>query len=195
MNNFCNTEFFAAVIGVLGTLAGTVLGWILNSLSGRGRLIIFVSSWEDKFLHQDSYGGMAPSSSIDETEFYTYKFSLDVYNSSSESRIMRDVIVSFNDGTKDIKQTSPNDDSTKHGGNPIRFDRAIGPITIPPKTVINLKLHNGSNRQKGGLDYIWKTKKVFLKYRNERNKQKRVLIKAEPYSKYFELHKQNVVEE
>lgn len=195
MSNYCSTEYFAAIIGVLGTLAGTILGWILNSLSNKGRLKIFVSSWEDKFMHQDSCGYMAPSSSIDETEFYTYEFSLDVYNSSSESRIMRDVIVSFNDGKKDIEQSTPKDDSTKHGGNPLWFYRAIGPITIPPKTVVNIKLHNGSNRQNGGLDYIWKTKKVFIKYRNERNKQKRVLIKAEPYNKYFELHKQNEVEE
>ena len=195
MSNCCNnSDLFVAIIGVLGTLAGTVLGWVLNSLSNKGRLKIFVSSWEDKFLHQDSYGGMAPSNSIDETEFYNYEFSLDVYNSSSESKIMRDIIVSFNEGKKDIEQSTPNDDSTKHGGNPLWFFCAVGPITIPPKTVINLKLHNGSSRQNGGLDYIWKTQKVFIKYRDERNKQKRVLIKAEPYSRYFALHKQDIAE-
>lgn len=195
MSNYCSTEYFAAIIGVLGTLAGTVLGWILNSLSSKGKIKIFVSSWEDKFLHQDGYGGMASSSSIEDTEFYTYELSIDVYNSSSESKIMRDVMVSFNDGKKDIEQSTPNDDRTKHGGNPLWFYRAIGPITIPPKTVVNLKLHNGSNRQNGGLDYIWKTKKVFIKYRDEHNNQKRVLIKSEPYSEYFALHKQNEAEE
>jgi len=34
------------LIGVGGTLLGTVLGWILNFFVGYGKLKIFITSWE-----------------------------------------------------------------------------------------------------------------------------------------------------
>ena len=41
-----NSEIITALIGVGATIAGTVLGWMLNNLSNRGKLNIFVSSWK-----------------------------------------------------------------------------------------------------------------------------------------------------
>ena len=44
-----NTEIMIAIIGVIGTLAGTILGWGLNSLSQRGKLNFYVHSWKEEF--------------------------------------------------------------------------------------------------------------------------------------------------
>lgn len=57
-----NSEITTALIGVGATLAGTVLGWVLNNLSNRGKLNIFVSSWEDSFKYNNSIGEMVPCS-------------------------------------------------------------------------------------------------------------------------------------
>ena len=38
-----------AMVGVIGTILGTVLGWFLNSISNRGKIKLFVSSWENEF--------------------------------------------------------------------------------------------------------------------------------------------------
>ena len=47
------------IIGVIGTLLGIVLGWVLSNLSQRGKLNIY-PTWRDEFQHNDGYGGMAP---------------------------------------------------------------------------------------------------------------------------------------
>ena len=41
-------QILPAIIGVVGTLLGTILGWILSNLSKRGKLRIF-STWKDEF--------------------------------------------------------------------------------------------------------------------------------------------------
>lgn len=65
----------------------------------------------------------------------------------------------------------------------------VGPVNIPPKAVIKLDLHDGSWNQNGELDFIWKTKKVYLTYLDEKNKMKRKLIQAEDYKNYFVNHR------
>ena len=44
-------------------------------------------------------------------------------------------------------------------------------------------------QDKGELDCIWKTKKVYLIYNDEKNKTKRIFIKSEDYENYFINHK------
>lgn len=84
-----NSEITTALIGVGATLAGTVLGWVLNNLSNRGKLNIFVSSWEDSFKYNNSIGEMVPCSKKEDVQSYSYKVSFDLYNSSGNTKIMR----------------------------------------------------------------------------------------------------------
>lgn len=41
-------EVAAALIGVVGTILGTILGWPLNSFSQRGKLSVYVLEWEQQ---------------------------------------------------------------------------------------------------------------------------------------------------
>lgn len=178
-----------AIIGVVGTLIGTILGWMLNSLSKRGKICIYVSDWKDKFeflLH----GYPTHSISEETTETYYYEAWLDVYNSSAEPKIMRDIKFVFCDGKTDLYQSVPMDDKTKRRDMVMTFYDEISPLTIPPKSIVQLKLHNSetTNRDKGA--FIWRTNKVFLEYSNEKNKHRRALLKEEDYSKYFENYPQ-----
>ena len=184
-----NSDITTALIGVGATIAGTVLGWVLNNLSNRGKLNIYVSSWEDKFQYNDDIGEMVLCSKREEVQIYTYKVSFDLYNSSGNTKIMRNIQIAFSDGKSDIEKQTPQDDATKRFSSPMVFYDDVKPINIPPKAVIKLDLHNGSWNKEGELDYIWKTKKVYLIYNDEKNKTKRIFIKSEDYENYFINHK------
>lgn len=180
-----DNEIATALIGVGATIAGTVLGWILNNLSNRGKLHFFVSSWEDSFEY-NSMGSMVPCLKREEVESYTYKVSFDLYNSSGNAKIIRNIQIVFTDGKKDIEKQTPKDDATKRFSLERFIYNDVEPINIPPKAVIKLNLHEGAWNKDGKLDFIWKTKKIYLVYTNEKNKIKRILIKEEDYSNYFE---------
>lgn len=177
-----------ALVSVIGTLAGTILGWLLNNISQSGKLSLYVSSFTDSFQYNKE-GFMAPSSSIEQTQSYSYKLILDLYNSSAATRIMRNITVVFSDGKKDLHKSVPKDDSTVRSSGHARFYDKVGPINIPPKSIIQLSLHDSAWQKNGGLDFIWNTKKVYLTYTDEKNKCRKVKIKAEEYCKYFENHK------
>ena len=90
---------WAAVIGVAGTLLGTALGWFLNVFANKGKLKFYVTSWENEF-EKNEMGEMVPATSTDDVECFAYKCFLDIYNSSNETKIMRDIRVVFSDGRK-----------------------------------------------------------------------------------------------
>lgn len=185
-----SNEIVTALIGVGATIAGTVLGWILNNLSNRGKLSIFVSSWQDDFRYNNSIGEMVPCSKREEVQSYSYKVSFDLYNSSGNTKIMRNISIVFNDGKNDIKVQTPMDDATRRFIQPMSYYDKVEPVNIPPKAVIKLDLHDGEWYQDGKLDFIWKTQKVFLVYSDEKNRTIRKLIKTEDYKNYFANHKQ-----
>lgn len=184
-----SNEIITALIGVGATIAGTILGWMLNTLSNAGTLKIFISSWEDSFKHNSSLGEMVSCTKREEVQSFTYRVSLDLYNSSGNIKIMRNIKIIFSDGKKDIKAETPMDDATQRFSSHRALYDKVEPINIPPKAVINLILHEGAWDQNGELDFIWKSKKVYLAYTNEKNKVRRKLLKVENYEDYFTTHK------
>ena len=178
-----------AIVGVVGTLAGTFLGWLLNNLSQRGKVNMYITSFIDEFKYNNEIGCMVPSSSIDQTQCYSYKLILDLYNSSGETKILRNLTIVFSDGKTDLFKSVPNDDSTGRCSGPLWLYDQISPINIPPKSILQLNLHNGVWYDNGELDFIWKTKKVYMTYIDEKNKLRKVSVKFEDYSSYFDNHK------
>lgn len=174
-----------AIIGVISTILGTILGWVLNSISNRGSLKIFISAWDEHFEHNE-VGCMTTSKSKEQTECFHYNLTLDLYNSSGETKIMRNVAVVFSDNKTVVHQSTPKDDYTRRNSGAISFYDDVGPINVPPKTITQLKLHDGSWHTSGGLDYIWNTKTIHLTYMDEKGKTKKVLIKAEDYAHHFD---------
>lgn len=183
-----DNEITTALIGVGAAIVGTVLGWVLNNLSNKGNLHIFVSYWKDSFKY-NSLGVKVQCIKSEEVQGYTYKCSFDLYNSSGNVKIMRNIQIVFTDGKNDIEKQTPKDNASKRYSNSMVFYDEVEPINIPPKAVIKLNLHGGAWNKGDELDFIWKTKKIYLVYTNEKNKAKRILIKEEDYSNYFENHK------
>lgn len=160
-------EVLTAAIGVIGTLVGTILGWALNNLSSMGKLRIYVCSWEDSFTFYHM-GREVASNSIEETKCYSFNTSLDLYNSSGETKIMRDIRIVFTDGKNVLWSATPNDQDTRlSAAHTIHFDE-VAPINVPPKVVSKLNLQNGVWEEEGLHDFIWKSKRVYLQYINEK---------------------------
>lgn len=187
-------EMQVAIVGVLGTLAGTILGWILNNLSNRGKLNIYVSSWTEKF-NRFVYGVTSPSRSKEETRGYTYHVTLDLYNSSGTTRIMRDIEISFSDGNKELTRHTPQNDATATPGivGGMNYSQ-VGAINILPRTVVQLELHYGELGENDGIENVWNTQKVYLHYVDEKNKKRKVLIQEVNYDDYFSKHQQEVTD-
>ena len=183
-----DNEITTALIGVGATIVGTVLGWMLNNLSYRGKLNVFVSSWKDSFKYNNSRGEMVPCSKREEVQSYTYEVSFDLYNSSGNTKIMRNIQIVFANGKDDIEKQTPKDDSTKRYAHSMVYYDDVEPVNIPPKVVIKLDLHKGAWDKDGELDFIWKTKKIYLVYIDEKNKTRRILIKSEDYENYYKNH-------
>lgn len=173
----------AAIIGVIGTILGTILGWFLNSISNKGKLKLYITSWEDEFQYLNEIGSIAPCSSIEQTEIYSYKLSLDIYNSSGEQKIVRNIAIIFSDGKFDLYKSVPQDVRTrKFFGSLAIYDNVL-PLNIPPKTVVHIELLNSNHGHE--LDYIWNTKRIDLTYTDTKGKDNRVIIKSEDYANYF----------
>lgn len=180
-------EVLIAAIGVGGTLLGTVLGWFLNNLSNMGKLCIYVSDWKDEFKTNNA-GEIVQSKSVAETEYYAYCLSLDLYNSSGATKIMRDIRILYTDGWKRIWMKTPDDASTRRfSAGATRYDK-VEPINVPPKAVMKLNLRDGLWNTTNELDFVWKTKKIYLQYIDEKNKRRKKLIKKEDYANYFSNH-------
>ncbi|MCX2681058.1 hypothetical protein OOZ15_13985 [Galbibacter sp. EGI 63066] len=84
---------FSALIGVVGTLLGVVLGALLNRIARLGKIKVFVNEVDYSFLKRNSSGGFKSMNSItNETEKLAIRVKLDIFNSSEYSRkIMRGI--------------------------------------------------------------------------------------------------------
>ena len=184
----CNgVNLYPEIIGVIGTLLGTVLGWLLSNLSQRGKLNTY-PMWRDEFQHNGNLGGMANSQSKEEAKLYMYHFTLDLYNSSGEPQIMRKIEITFFHNKEELFRDTPEDDSTGRSSGPLRFYDEVLPITVPAKTVYTVKLHGGFWDSDKRFSQIWRTNKIMLTYRNCKNKERKVLINKDDFSRYFENH-------
>ena len=181
------------IIGVIGTLLGTVLGWLLSNLSRRGKLNIY-PTWQDGFSYNDNYGGMANSKSKEEVKRYRYYFTLDLYNSSGEPQIMRKIEVAFFHDKEELFRATPKDDSTGHSRGPLLCYDEVLPITIPARTVYTVKLHGGFGYPDNRFSQIWRTNKIMLTYRDRKDKERKVLINKNDFSRYFENYPVNATE-
>jgi hypothetical protein len=171
-----------ALIGVGGTLLGTILGWLLNSFSSLGKLNIFVTLWEETFQYNND-GHMENSNSKEQTEHYWYELKLDLYNSSAEIKVMRDIKIEFLNGKNVSVVQIPYDYATKVFHQHFYSYSDVEAINISPKSVLQYKLCNGYNKEK--LDGIWKSTKAMLSYVDEKNKKRTVFIASLKHDAYF----------
>ena len=175
----------AAIIGVIGTLLGTILGWFLNVFSGRGKISAYLSSWDEKFEYL-VFDVMNNSNSIEQTEYFEYSCSIDIYNSSVETKILRNIRIVFCNEKKEILSFIPNDKSTKRFSCGRTIYENIVSQNIPPNSVINLNLSSGIWIKEFNEQEIFDANKIYFEYVDEKSRKRRCFIKKVDYNNYFD---------
>lgn len=136
-------SILTALIGIAGTVLGTVLGWVLSTFSRWGRLELYTSAWHESF-ECNNVGVMRPSPTFDKAEEYSYQLSLNIYNSSCNNMIIRNFRIEFLSGSKVVFSDNPkNSDSGHSAPGGVVYHSNFEILNVPPKSVVPLHLHGG----------------------------------------------------
>ena len=173
---------WAAVIGVGGTILGTIIGWVLNNLSNRGRLVISIVKYEAEF--QKALNGVMCRCDINSAEYFNYIINIDIYNTSAKTKFMRDIKFNFVDEAGGLLKTiTPYDKDLLINGRLTKHIK-VQPINIVANSVISKILYFDEYKN-DGFDFILSTEKFFMTYTNEKGKTKKILIKKGNIKDYY----------
>ena len=165
-----------AMIGVIGTLMGTILGWILGRLDF-GRLHIAF----DNFIYEfGAPGSLFHIHGVQPNEVHSYKLSttIQLYNSSNRNMILRNASFIFSDGKTDLFSEEAYDDSTRRFvAKSLDYDK-LEIVNIPPHQGLNYNVHIYTTK----IDEILRCKKIYFCYKSEKLKTKRIHFKNVDYS-------------
>lgn len=167
-NQGCNMELITALIGIGGTILGTVLGWLLSIITQIGRLKFYshISGMPHKV---DGYGSYMDCGKLEEADSYTCYIDLDIFNNNSNYKTIKDIKIRFMSETDSFCKTPTIEDITsKNNG------KRMTTINIPPKQTVSLRL--SSYFSKDSFYSLKKTTRVDLEYNDEKDKKKVVRI-------------------
>lgn len=161
-------EIIAAIMGIIGTLLGTFVGWLLNNISQSGKLRFF-SSLTGVLNKQDGYGAYRDCSILLEADDYKCEIKLDIFNESANYKTIKNVQIRFITDNNSFCVTPVIKELKNNNTNEI-----VKLINIPPKQTVSLIVLYTFSRY--SFDELERVRKVDLKYNNEKGKTKKVHI-------------------
>ncbi|MDE6200819.1 MAG: hypothetical protein K2M47_02910 [Clostridiales bacterium] len=183
---------WAAIIGVAGTLLGTFLGWVLNSWSNSGKLKVSTVDTQISFEKQDSIGSICRCD-FDESKCFILETKIDIYNNSSNTKIMKDIKILFLDKSKKVlKRIVPYDEDFTTFNRVYEYQK-VCPLNIKAFTITEKRFKWYAWKHEESYDYLIDTKSIILAYTNESGKTKKVALKNLDGSDLFKqkLEEQN----
>lgn len=177
---------WSSLIGILGVILGTLLGWFLNNLSRFGEIDLYVTSWLESFKYYKN-GLLVPATSYEESRQYSYHLSIDLSNNSGKHKILRDIKIEFYNGDKLILSNEPYNSDECISTKPLYLYKHLGIINIHANTALQINLHGVSSE----IDTLKNTTCVFLKYKNEKNKTIRILINKHDHKNFIAQYEKN----
>ena len=135
---------------------------------------MFVKKWKE--IYQKNEVGITKDCNREEAEYYYFNLSIDVYNSSRETKIMRDIRVLFFDKKKLLFSITPMDDAIIRTGDSSARFKEISVVNIPARSVVTINMHkamNYSDKEWGLLSFAGR---VMFSYMDDKNKEKTVEI-------------------
>lgn len=163
----------AAIIGVGGTLFGTIVGWLLGKINW-GKLHIQVN----EFVFYPHYYKKRDED-LEELCAIEESFTVTVFNSSNENKIFSHAEIIFTNKDKQVIQELKIKDrktiETVHG---IYGIDDVGVVNIPPKSGVDIL---GKIIVKDNFEKIISAERVYLCYFNKKFKKKKTRIKEIDY--------------
>jgi len=159
------------IIGIIGTLLGTIVGFFLNELNKIGTLKTTC------ITHQDLSGTfkVLPTAKA----YYEVKYiqSFDVYNSASDTRIMSDISFEISKNNKPIKIIKAAEINISNLNNNVVRSTVANNANFPPKQICRLIVSCSEQIKDASLELQIKDRnQLFLTYKNERGRVKRIKI-------------------
>ena len=171
---------WAALIGVGGTILGTMLGFLLGKIDF-GVLKIHALQQKEQIKYTPRHFGDLEEK-FEKLECW---FTLSLYNCANHNQVFRNARVVFKDAlNKEIYSTSLLDLSTKRESAGIMFTDFVGIINVPPKSGLDRRLKFECN----DYEKLIKAKSVHLVYYNAKFRKKSKSLWTRNYSN---LKKQN----
>lgn len=179
-----------ALIGVGGTLAGTLLGWLLAKWK-TGKIKIKLGELHNEQFHRNgsNYGASIPG--LKESEVYSYSVDFDIalYNESEKTKTIRDLTLSFRDCNNNELFSKVIDDGETQRlvSHYFKIDK-VGVINLSGFAGMDIQARVSVGRS--NLDNLYKTKNIYFCYKDEKFKTKEKLLCTN-----FNLKEKQILEE
>lgn len=165
---------WAAVIGVGGTILGTVLGFFLGKID-LGRLKIQVKKVKS-----------TPCYDYNQLYDYSEYWVISLYNGANKNRVFREAKIILKDSKNKVVFTAPLKDlSTTKVASYGTFTDDVGTVNIQPKSGCDIDVKFSFK----DFETIFKASKVFLQYNNEKFDAKTIKLWACDYKESLKLQK------
>lgn len=156
-------DYAPQLIGVLGTLMGTILGWLLHLLSNNsGKIHISLDDYRDQKSNNE----------------YAYIAKIFIYNASHKQQCLRNIRFSFTRYSwKILFESVPAEGKCSFETVRTKRENKVGMISINSDAqceFIFSCLIDGAS-----YDKLSKVRKVYLVYEDKKNNTKKKLIKAD----------------
>ena len=154
------SEFLPAIIGVFGTISGVILGFLLNRILSAGKINVFINEFRKTPCKKDGSVLDLTTSEFDTSCCLVFNYDIDLYNSSSDFRIIRNLKMILKNNDEEIKYDLQNIGTRFFCDLYSHFD-TLSYVNIPPKSVKKLRLqvvvsenYNGLLNAKSHLQYF-----------------------------------------
>lgn len=167
-----------AIVGLFGVALGFVLSW----LQQKGKLTVYIVDFSPTLVCTNKVGKLVESNNSNNVRIYSYKLLLQIYNSSADVKIMRNIRVLFRKGKKTIKETHPYNallsaDRRESGDFQFPF------FNVSPKSIEQLELACVLRCETDDLSFLKEVDNIVLSYQsNRKEKTLYVPIKRNDYS-------------
>ena len=168
--------------GIIGAILGSVITMIVTDvLKKRGRLKIYLISYEDKFQTFKDVGCSTGNKRDEDFYGYSIKYTIQVYNKSDTPKIMRDFKLVFIKKTKEIYTIVPSDEETRRYSSHSTQIDTMEISNIAPKEIQSL--NQSTYIMNDMLDRLENTDKVELHYRDEKSKKRKIILSKKVVTK------------
>lgn len=157
------SNYTSDVIGLIGTLAGTVLGWLLHFLSDNaGRTQIMPDEFCDRKAEHE----------------YAYIIKIMIYNTSHKKDCMRNVRFSFcNKWGKELFESKPGEGKCTWETVRSKNEDKSGNLMLWIDSFTPVEFTFSGWLERDRYNQLASVRKIYLKYENRRKCRKKVVIK------------------
>jgi len=167
--------------GIIGALLGVVVTMLMNEyLKSKGKIRFYFQDFKLKYLEKNSEGGYEECEKEKDYTLVRYNFKVQLYNSSENRKILRDIKIVFVGNKGTIYNIVQNTDSRR-----VNFDRLISDdvniINLNPKEIIEIGLEGQISKSSGDIKILRDIDKIYLIAKDSKDRSIKKIIKN--YSK------------